>query len=184
MGIFGFGGQSKSELKEVIVKKEELITQLRDDKIEAQINLSRAQTGFNAQQESDRANHQVATAQLERRIQVLEADLDDAIEVGVNDRVSELEKEAHQNRVNTRKELRAEFGTELDGLKKSNKTLADESSKHKGLYDGALLVIRAQESHIKELVSLNASLVKALPTVSATITTPNPSVVVGSGNKS
>lgn len=184
MGIFGWGGQSKEELKEVIVKNENLITQLRDEKIEAQISESRAQSGFNAQKEADRANHEVEVAQLERKIEGLEEDFNSKLSIAIKKDVTEREKSFSNAVVENRKAVRAEFGTELDTAKKAVASLTTESAKNKGLYDGALLVIASLQNQNKTLVDLNASLVEALPTVSATITTPNPSVVVGSGNKS
>lgn len=184
MNIFGFGGQSKEELKKIIIDKENLITILRDDKIAAQISESRAQSGFNAQKESDRGGYEITVAQLNREIEKLNADFEDYCDSFVASKTLSLEKVANEDRARTRKELRSEFSTELDVLKKSNKTNLEDSLKYKGLYDGTLLIIKSLETQNKTLVDLNASLVKALPTVSAEITTPNPSVVVGSGNKS
>lgn len=184
MGIFGWGGQSKEELKEVIVNNENLITQLRDEKIEAQISESRAQSGFNAQKESDRANYQIGTAQLKRQIEVLEADLEDAVDSEVNNRITQLDKKAHEDRLATKKELRAEFGSELDTAKKAVASLTTESVKNKGLYDGALLVIKALEGQLRDVNAHVSTLVKVLPNVSAAITTPSHNVTVGSGNKS
>lgn len=178
MGIFI---KSRSELQEEVVRLNNLVTELRDDKISTQIDLSRANSGFNAQQESDRANNQIAKAQLLRRIEELEADSEDRVEACVNTRVTILNREALADRLAARKELRAEFGTELDTLKKSNASLITASAANKGLYEGALLVIKALETQLKSTNELNANLLKNLPTVSAEITTP--SVTVGSNNK-
>lgn len=188
MGILGWGEENKDQLKEKIVELNNQITTLRDEKIEAQISESRINSGFNAQKEADRANHQMATAQLQRRIQELEADYNDAVIAFQNSCELQNDKKMAEYRASVRKELRAEFGTEFDSLKKSVASLTTENSKHKGLYDGALLVIKALETQVTSLTKANSTLtegiVKALPTVSAEITTPNPSVVVGSGNKS
>lgn len=184
MNIFGWRGQSKSNLKDIIVSNENLITTLRDEKIEAQISESRAQSGFNAQQEADRADHEVEVAGLKREITALEADKADAIEEEKTRLVLASEHELSRAIAQNKKDLRAEMGTEVDTLKKTNATLVVESAKNKGLYDGAVLVIASLQTQLNNANTFANTLVKALPVVSATITTPNPSVIVGSGNKS
>lgn len=181
MNIFGWGEQGRKELKEIIVKNEKLITQLRDEKIEAQISESRAQSGFNAQKESDRAQHEVEIAQLNRKIETFDSDFSKNVTSFKNACELDYQKKIAEARAIVRRELRTENGVELDTLKKANKTLTDESSNNKGLYSGALLVIKALEGQLKNVNELNADLLKNLPTVSAQITTP--SVTVGSNNK-
>lgn len=170
MNIFGWKTQSKENLKEIIVNQENLITELRDEKISAQISENRAQSGFNAQQESDRGNYEIEMARLNRVISVLEDGKKDAIAVEVKRHKDVLTKEFAEKKVSFRKELRAEF-TENDSTNK--KTIKDLTEKHataSGNYNGALLVIKSLEKQLSEVNSLTKTLVNALPTMEAKLT--------------
>lgn len=180
--MFNWGKKkSVKELEAEILTANDQVVIERQQRIDAEIALSGRDATHSQALEEVRSARQVEVAGLQREIEVLKEDLDSGIESGVNNRIKELEKEAHQDRLNTRKELRAEFGTELDTLKKANRTLTDESSKNKGLYDGALLVIKTLEGQLAATNKVHQSLVDALPEVTAQITTP--AVTIGSNNK-
>lgn len=162
-----FGGKGKEELREEILRLEKLVTDLRDATINAQISESRMLSGYNAQQESDRAKNEIEVASLRRVIEQLEADFNDKVVAFQNSTELDFAKRIQSERVVVRKELRAEFGSELESLKKQVKELTTDSSKNKGLYDGALLVIKSLEMQLYKSNDLNEKLVKAFPEVKA-----------------
>lgn len=184
MSIFGWGGETKEQLKDKIVDLSEQLTSARDEKITAQISESRTQSDFDARQEQERAQNQIEVARLNRNIKVLKADFDEAIDYVINEKTTAMDKEFLSTKISYKKELRAEFQSELDSAKKAAKTTESAVAKFEGLYNGALLVIKALEAQLKEVNAMNGTLIEALPLVSATITTPSNSVVVGSGNES
>lgn len=184
--MFNWGRTKKSvkDLEAEVLRANDEVVLERQARIEAEIALSKRNATHASNIEEIRAENEGEVARLNREIEVLHSDKDDAVTSIVNSEVARLEKIALQERISTKKELRAEFGSELDTAKKAVASLTTESAKNKGLYDGALLVIQALQGQLKDVNALNATLIKALPTVSASITTPNPSVIVGSGNKS
>lgn len=167
-------------LKANIVALERIITELRDSKIEAQISESRAQSGFNAQQETDRsksevmvakikAEHNIALNKAERGLDVLKADFAATVKLKVDSEKLALQKDYADKKINHKKELRAEFQAEIDSSKKAAKISETEAHNYKGLYNGALLVVKAFETQLAAANKLANTLVEALPEVKANI---------------
>lgn len=181
--MFNWGRTKKSvqDLEAEVLAANDNVVIERQQRIDAEIALSHRDATHEKQISEIRANNTIVVSNLQRQVSELESDLEDGIEAGVREATQQLEEQATRDRMITRKELRAEFGTELDTLKKSNASLITTSASNKGLYDGALLVIKSLETQLKTTNELNANLLKNLPTVSAEITTP--SVTVGSNNK-
>ena len=76
-------------------------------------------------------------------------------------------------------ELREQADQIENGYKKeimtaNNEAIAEKknASKFEGLYSGTLLVIKSLETQVKELTTLNATLIKALPGVDVKVTSP------------
>jgi hypothetical protein len=76
-------------------------------------------------------------------------------------------------------ELREQADEIEDSYKKEITTVKAEadaerkvSQEYKGLYSGSLLVVKNLEAQVKDLMSLNASLLKALPGVDVKVTSP------------
>lgn len=169
MNIFGWGGQSKEELKQIIINNENLITQLRDEKVSAQISENRAQTGFNAQQESDRGAYEIEMARLKHTISLLEDGKKAAVESEVKRHKDVLTKEFADNKVTFRKELRAEFTENDASNKKTIKDLIEKHATANGNYNGALLVIKSLEKQLEAANKLSLTLISAMPEVKANV---------------
>ncbi len=171
MNIFGWRKQDVKNLKAIIEQNENLITELHDEKIYAQISESRVQSGFNAQLEADRANHEVIVAQYQRKLEVLEASKHGAIDTEVKKLQAQYNKDLETAKAEFRKSLRAEF-TESDSSNKATiKKLTEENAKNSGLYNGALLVIKSLETQLATTNKLNDTLVRQLPEIKANFTT-------------
>lgn len=171
MSIFGWGGETKAELKDKIVCLENKITDFRDEKITSDIELNRVETNARADKESYRGLNQIEIAQLNRQIAVLEADFEDAVDADIAKKTKQNDAELAQAKKTHKAELKAEMGAELDQAKKDAKAAFIESTKNKGFYDGALLVIKALEAQLATSNKLNEILVKQLPEIKANFTT-------------
>lgn len=178
MSIFGWAKQNRENLKKLIIQKEEFITQLLDDKITAEINLERVNSSAAAIREDDRAYHEVEVAKLKREIKNIEADTQEAINSGIRDYTDNSDAELSAAKISHKKELRAEFQSDLDIARKAAKSATEDANKSYGLYSGALLVIKALEKQLDTANKLNTTLVNSLPEVKANLNGGNQSVTV------
>lgn len=184
MSIFGWGGETKGELKEKIVSLNETITEERDARVSAEIEVDRVETKFKIEAQGITGYHQIEVAGLNRKIEGMKASFDGSLEAEKVKQTKAMRAELEQDKAAYRKELKAEYQTNLDTFKKESKSAKEDAAKFNGLYSGTLLVIKALEQQLKDSNALNTKLIGALPQVSATITTPSNNVTVGSGNKS
>lgn len=184
MSIFGWGGETKGELKDKIVSLNETITEERDARVTAEIEVDRVETKFRAEAQNIQGDHEVEVANLHRKIDGMKASFEGNLDAEKVKQTKAMRVELEQDKVAYRKELKAEYQTNLDTFKKESKSAKEDAAKFNGLYGGALLVIKALEQQLKDSNALNTKLIGTLPQVSATITTPSNNVTVGSGNKS
>lgn len=170
---------NKKALRAKIASLENLVTELRDKAVTAQISESRAQSGYNAQMESERARAEVMMANLRRQIVLLNDELDSDTNIRVIEIESHFSKKLEEEKASFRKNLKADMGDKIATLEKSNVNLQNENGKVKGLYDGALLVIKSLEAQLATANKLNTTLVEAMPTVNTEISgTPQQNVTV------
>lgn len=185
--MFFTRGKSKSELENEIIELENRLTDERDLRINAEITLSRSESQFNSRLEEERSSNQIEVVRLEGQVKKLEASLENGIEAGVRTAKAQMERELESDKASYRKMLKNEYQDKSANIEKENKSLrqdkADLSGENSGLRESNKVLVGQLTQVNKFAEKLSEAIVKSMPEVTANITTPNPSVVVGSGNK-
>lgn len=106
------------------------------------------------------------------------------------EKISRVDRKLEEDKTSFRKYLKTEFNTRLEKLEKENQKLSDENAEVRGINVGLESVNGHLSGQAESTLEVLSQFVKALPSVSATITTPESHVHVeparggnGGGNK-
>lgn len=152
---------------------EDRVTRAESSEKDAQIKLTRKDTYYKGVIEDIRSIHEVEVNTKNRSIEVLEADLEDAVDSSTRDIQSKADKKLEDDKASYRKYLKTELNTKIDGLEKEVKKLAAESATATGQLAGANATIEILKGQLGTMSTITDKILNALPEVSANITTPN-----------
>ena len=177
MSIFAkFTNKKVKNLNDKIDYLQRVITDLREAKINAQIDLSRERSGLNAELELKRCEFEVREARVLRELQKVKDSRDEAISSGIRNAKKELFAEMETGK----KALRVEYKETINKLESQVKSLTAEKENKTGLYNGALLVIKALEKQVADYSALTTKFFSNLPTVDVKIAKGDNNVTVNS----
>lgn len=207
MGLFTNKKVSRLEdQNEYLVRENEV----KNEKIKnLEASLRTIETNHTAESHVQAAGHKIDIAKLQAELQVLnngfhnkvsrEIDhksliLEKAHELKMSqmkkehlEKMSNLDNKFENDKASYRKYLRTEHNKEIDGLRAATDFLKTRVIELEAIGEANLEIAASAEGTVKALTSVVEGLTKALPTISASFTTPTipaNTVTVGSGNKS